>query len=91
MRFELGRLVVTRGIEDGIDEDLKFRREVMASISRHSCGDWGDICEDDKRENDYALLEDERLLSVYETSKGKIWIITERDRSVTTVLFPCEY
>lgn len=92
MRFELGQLATTRGIADEMDEDLKFRREVMSCISRHSCGDWGDACEDDKEANDSALQsEDERLFSVYETSKGKIWIITEHDRSVTTVLFPHEY
>ena len=60
-------------------------------LARHLAGDWGDLCEEDKAENELSLKEGFRLLSAYETEIGKIWIITEADRSVTTILFPSEY
>ena len=69
-----------------------FARFVVNSITRHTAGDWGDLCAEDKQTNDAALEYGDRVLSAYE-SKGlpKIWIITEADRSVTTVLFPEDY
>jgi|TARA_R110000772_G_scaffold266742_1_gene389659 hypothetical protein len=62
-------------------------------LQRHLNGDWGDLCDDDRRQNDVALKSGEdRLLSSYQvTSDLKLWIITERDRSVTTLLLPEEY
>jgi hypothetical protein len=65
---------------------------VTDSLKRHSKGDWGDIGEEDKNENELSLRKGFRLLSSY-TAEGlpKIWIITEADRSVTTILFPEEY
>ena len=61
-------------------------------LSRHASGDWGGLCEEDRRENERALREGFRLFSSYTLSTGeKLWIITEADRSVTTFLLPLEY
>ena len=64
----------------------------MAYLVRHIAGDWGDVDEHDRRENELSLIHGFRLLSAYTLYSGtKIWIITEADRSVTTVLLPEEY
>ena len=87
VRFPLGRTVITRGALDALDET-----DVRAGIARHALGDWGDLCPDDKQANNDALSAGARLLSAYHTGAGrKFWIITEADRSVTTVLLPEEY
>ncbi|MDD5095438.1 MAG: hypothetical protein PHV74_13825 [Dehalococcoidia bacterium] len=91
-KFQMGNLVWTRGVNDRIAEDIAFAKLVLASVKRHASGDWGDICREDKTENELSLKEGFRLLSAYETEGlPRIWIITEADRSVTTVLFPEEY
>lgn len=91
-KFELGRIVVTRGIELA-RSDLSFAEFINRSIDRYKNCDWGDICEDDKRANEIALKNEEQILGVYKYPKGEktIWIITEWDRSTTTILFPEEY
>lgn len=74
--FSLGRLVCTNRINDKIEQDNEFKKFVEESLARYASGDWGD-----------------RILAVY-TQKNTdvtIWIITEWDRSVTTILFPNEY
>ena len=87
-----GRLLMTRGVNDLIAENKDFTLFVMASLIRHRMGDWGDLSDEDKRENDFSLKAGYRLLSAYEDEVlPKIWIITEADRSATTVLFPDEY
>jgi hypothetical protein len=86
-RFNLGQLVATLGVLEVVTHD-----EIMSALSRHLRGDWGDLDADDKQANDVALNEDSRLLSAYHTADGtKFWIITEADRSATTVLLPSEY
>ncbi len=96
-KFPFGQLVVTRGVNDKLAEDGVFAKFVLDSLKRHSNGDWGDLCSEDKEQNDNALsvAQDEgpiRLFSAYDNGVlPKIWIITEADRSVTTVLFPSEY
>jgi len=61
-------------------------------LLRHQSGDWGDLSEIDKRENDFSLLERFRLMSAYHLNdQTKIWVITERDRNATTILLPEEY
>ena len=84
--FEMGHVVATPGVLD-----LLSKRKILKLLKRHGRGDWGDLCEDDKEINDRALVEDARLLSSYITPKGKVWIITEANRAVTTVLLPSEY
>lgn len=91
-KFPLGRVVVTCGVNDKMAEDPDFAKLVTNSIKRHAAGDWGDLCQEDRQENETSLKEGFRLLSAYEAdSLPKIWIITEADRSATTVLFPDEY
>lgn len=89
--MEYGQIVATRGVADEMEASTLFMLEVQAAFQQYVSGDWGQISEADKKENDRAALEGERVLAAYQTSKGKIWIITEWDRSVTTILFPSEY
>lgn len=91
-KFPIGQLVVTRGVNDRIAEDIDFARFVCESLQRHMDGDWGNIGEQDKQENEFSLDKHLRLLSAYDQEGlPRIWIITEADRSATTVLFPDEY
>ena len=90
--FTLGQLVMTRGVNDQVAENEKFAKFVTESLGRHAGGDWGNVDSEDKATNDLAVKAGDRLLSAYEQEGlPKIWIITETDRSVTTVLFPDEY
>lgn len=95
--FRLGTVVTTDGIRQRIENQLGFAAFVESALTRHSSGDWGDICDDDKKMNDEAIEAEkngeptDRLFSSYECGIDKVWIITEYDRSVTTVLLPEEY
>ena len=90
--FNLGRLLMTRGVNDQAAENNAFALFVTVSLARHRKGDWGDLPEEDRKENELSLKAGFRLLSAYETEGlPKIWIITEADRSATTILFPDEY
>jgi hypothetical protein len=61
-------------------------------LARHQTGDWGLVCEDDRKENELSVTEGYRVFSVYKTVLGeKIWVITEADRNCTTILLPSEY
>jgi hypothetical protein len=60
-------------------------------LARHATGDWGDLCSFDQRQNEIALRDGYRVLSSYDVPAGRVWIITEADRSVTTILLPEEY
>ena len=85
--FELGRLLSTPGALEELDP-----QDVMQALARHAQGDWGDCCPGDWAENDFALGKYLRLFSVYRDRRGtKFWIITEADRSATTILLPDEY
>lgn len=92
-KFKLGQVVATSGVYEMVGEDIKFNQFVATSFIRHCNGDWGDLCEEDKKANDFALRNgDDRLFSKYNYKDGvSIYIITEWDRSVTTILFPDEY
>ena len=73
------------------DREL-VREDIEAAIQRHYTGDWGDLCPEDKEANEMALQYGGRLFSAYRDRKGvKFWIITEADRSATTVLLPDDY
>ena len=90
--FQIGQVVLTRNVNDMVAYETPFYMFVAESMERHCRCDWGDLCEDDKKTNNKALEKGYRLLSAYEHPElPKIWIITEADRSVTTVLFPDEY
>ncbi len=87
VHFVLGRLLTTPGALAEVPSD-----ELVTAIARHARGDWGELDDEDKAANDAALRQETRLLSAYRTKQGtKFWIITEADRSVTTVLLPDEY
>ena len=64
---------------------------MQSYLSRHVCGDWGEICADDKAENQLSIKQGFRILSAYTIAGELVWIITEADRSATTLLFPSEY
>jgi len=92
VRFRMGRTVMTRGVNDLVAENTAFAKFVVESLVRHATGDWGNLSAEDKEENDLSLKQGLRLFSSYENEGlPKIWIITEADRSATTVLFPDEY
>lgn len=85
--FPLGTLVQTGGSR----EIINFN-DVERALGKHMRRDWGDCGEDDIAANRRSLAEGGRILSVHQTSVGvKFWIVTEADRSATTVLLPCEY
>lgn len=86
-KFPLGHLVMTPGVADSLELE-----DIMAAVRRHVRGDWGEVDQDDWRENDLSLKEGFRLLSAYSSKDGvRFWVLTEADRSVTTVLLPSEY
>jgi hypothetical protein len=88
-KFALGQVVATQGALSALEE---ARQGPLDFVARHASGDWGDVCEEDRAENEFSLKNGLRLLSVYRTDKGeKLYVITEWDRSVTTVLLPEEY
>lgn len=95
--FNLGKVVVTNGINSTMLENKEFANEVFISLKRFCGKDWGDICEEDALVNERALEypDDLYLLGAYHTCRGKIWIITERISEVpgdngTIVLYPSE-
>lgn len=91
-KFEFGQIVATRGVAEDCATNILFNTFVKKSLRRHLSGDWGDMCAEDKQSNEDALVDGNRLMSAYEERPlPKIWIITEADRSVTTILFPDEY
>jgi hypothetical protein len=88
-KFSLGRVVATPGALRALEEANQNPFEFLA---RHQAGDWGALCEEDKQENEFSVRNGFRILSAYRTRNNtKIWIITEADRSVTTLLLPDEY
>ena len=93
-KFKLGKLVATPGAISAMAES---GRSPEALLRRHQSGDWADICSEDKSLNDAAIGcegdfdNQQRVLSVYEIGKEKLWVITEWDRSATTILLPGEY
>ena len=92
-KFALGEIVSTSGIDARSKDDPAFYQFVCESIMRYAQCDWGDSDEEDKKTNDDAVRYGERILAayIYPKTQERIWIVTEWDRSVTTVLFPDEY
>lgn len=85
-RFSLGLLAITANASTTLATEL-----VLTALKRHASGDWGDLCPEDALANDDALTEGGRLFSAYGHGACRFWIITEADRSVTTVLLPEDY
>ena len=87
--FELGQIVATPGALAALQRSGQQPGEFL---TRHVSRKWGDLSDEDRKENDYSLAHGFRLLSSYRTNAGdKLWIITESDRTVTTLLLPEEY
>ena len=87
MHFPIGQTVITPGAIA-----VLATTDVLNALARHAAGDWGDVWGEDRLANDEALRTGARVLSAYRTREGvKFWIITEADRSVTTILLPEEY
>ena len=85
--FALGRLVATQTVLDRVPTI-----EIESALSRHSGGDWGSVDSEDLAENNNAVETDQRILSDYLSLNGiRFWIITEADRSTTTILLPEDY
>jgi hypothetical protein len=86
-KFPLGKVVITAHAKDVLHPE-----DVPLCLARHASGDWGDLDEHDLRENELSLAQGARLFSVYHDRCGvKFYIITEHDRSVTTILLPDDY
>ena len=91
-KFSLGELVATTNfVHRAKTLGLESDEIVTMALQRHLNGDWGDCCDEDGESNNQALKNDERLLSVYHMKDEKFWVITEWDRSVTTILLPEDY
>ena len=92
MKFNLGQTVQTRGIAAACENDAEFNLEIYAAFSKYINCDWGETCAEDSAMNDSAVKNNnDRIVAKYETTKGNIFIITEWDRSHTTILFADEY
>lgn len=86
-RLSLGMVVATQGAIAVIPQ-----QEIAVALNRHARGDWGTVCKEDAEANNDALIHGSRIVSSYKSTTGeKFWIITEADRSVTTILLPSEY
>ena len=86
VHFPLGQLAITANASLRLSTE-----EVMTALRRHASGDWGDLCPEDAMANEAAVQEGSRLLSAYGQGEERFWIITEADRSATTVLLPDDY
>jgi hypothetical protein len=87
--FPLGQTYITPGAMEALSEAGQGAAEFL---NRHQRGDWGDLGEEDKAENEYSVDKRLRIFSAYHTREGvKLWVITEADRSATTILLPSEY
>lgn len=87
--FNLGQIVATPGALGALERNQQAPFEFL---KRHANHDWGEVCEEDKRENDFSVAHGLRILSAYQLKDAtRIWIITEADRSSTTILLPSEY
>ena|SRR5215212_11741571 len=87
--FALGQTVITPGAEEALQV---AGQTAIEFLRRHVAGDWGELSDEDVKENELSLEQGFRLLSCYQTAKGEqLWIITEANRSATTVLLPIEY
>jgi len=87
--FPLGKVYLTIGARKALEESNQTADEFLAC---HQKGDWGIVGKEDWKENDFSVKEGFRILSAYKTAEGvKLWVITEADRSSTTIILPIEY
>lgn len=87
IKVSLGKLLMTCGAQGTLNWE-----DMINALNRHVIGDWGDVCDEDWKANDQALQYGSRILSAYsDRLETRFWIITEADRSATTILLPEEY
>ena len=92
MTFKAGQIYIARGVNEQVAESDNFRKFIAISFMRYSNQDWGDLCVEDKEMNDQAVqYGDGRIVGRYNNALGDIYIITEWDQSLTTILFTQEY
>lgn len=89
--FNLGNIYTTDNIARMMEEDINFANHVSRSLMRYISCDWGNMNPQDKKQNDWAVDNNERILAAYVFHDTRYWIITEYDRTTTTILFPYEY
>ena len=88
-KFPLGHVVATPGALDALATAGNSPQEFL---DRHGSGDWGEVSDEDRQENEFSITQDLRILSAYRLRDGtKLWVITDADRSSTCVLLPEEY
>jgi hypothetical protein len=88
-RFNLGQVLATPGALEALTDN---GQDAMEFLYRHQRGEWGCLSDDDKRENEFSVDKQLRIFSAYKLNDDtKIWVITEADRSSTTILLPSEY
>lgn len=92
-KFPLGNVVATQGAQHLFmdDNEVLDMRAITVLLDRHASGDWGLVDADDKQANDNALEYGGKLLSAYDVNGQRVWILTEWDRSYTTLMLPEEY
>lgn len=93
-KFDIGKVVMTRGVSDKMADDTGFAQFVSKSLNRYLDCDWGEMDAEDKKMNDSAVVNnDDRIFASYKDQENgwTVWFITEWDRSATTILFPDEY
>ncbi|MEH1019570.1 type I restriction endonuclease subunit M [Acinetobacter baumannii] len=86
--FALGQVVTTKNAVEFMNQHGIIPLDLLY---RHQHGDWGDLNESDRESNEQALIEDHRIFSSYKFSNEKVWVITEADRTLTTILLPSDY
>lgn len=87
IKFSLGKITVTQRARRTLTDE-----DIINALKRHQTGDWGDCSNDTKEENERALKEESRLFSIYHSSQEmKFYVVTEKDRKTTTVLFSDDY
>lgn len=101
LKFSPGTIVCTQAVNEVCKDNEDVRAFILHALAKHLNGDWGDLSEGDREQNEDALENGDRLFSSYNWDEGfspgndnpfeKLWIITEADRSATTVLFPEDY
>ena len=85
--FRLGRIVATPNARESLTQE-----DILTAIQRHQAGDWGNLPDDNRAANDRALAQGGRIVSAYNAMNGtRFWLITEADRSITTILLPEDY
>ena len=91
MEVTFGRWLMSSAVSQTVNTNKEFEEQIMRAVARYTSKDWGDLCDEDKQANESAIIQGDRILAKYDTCEGNIYIITEADRSITTVLFVEEY